>query len=105
MTLNGWQRIGVVATGLWIFGFGGVQLNSALNSAFRGAYNAERLCETARSRDCSSVYEDSIGRYREAELTAWAIATFLPIPLAWGVAYLAVGTFRWVRKGFRPQPH
>ena len=103
MRLNGWQRIGVVLTALWLVGFGAPYLLSSLRDADRSASNALRLCldYSDKYEDCSSRYEETIGDYQRVELATWAIVVLAPVPLAWLLAFGGVWTTRWVRRGFQ----
>ena len=75
MRLNGWQRIGVVASAVWLpIGF------------VIGKQAADQV-----------MYWN--GYYVEA----WAVLllwTLLPIPAGWLAACLAIFVSRWVRRGF-----
>jgi hypothetical protein len=128
MKLNGWYRLGIVASVAWAL-IGGWHemgvLTSDESTGWRVAYNncananaglpsaaipspwqegAREGKEHSAGEDCArradEVSNIPIGDfYRTVALTA-----FVPVALGWIVALLAVFTFRWVWRGFRPKP-
>jgi hypothetical protein len=72
--LNGWQRLGVVVSALW-----------AIWPFLYEGTSETSLPEAFRSPDC---YVIALG----------------PILLAWPLAYIAVYTFKWVKRGFQSTP-
>ena len=103
--LNGWQRIGVVATLLWIVGGGIFTLIYLSNSADQYAKEISRLCY-----DLSKQVESCSDRYVEAyrnrmKYEGWpltGLTAFVPPLLGWPLTYLILFTTRWIRRGFAP---
>jgi hypothetical protein len=102
MRLNGWQRIGIVASVLWVIGGGiwGNSLGLAPGEYVAQAYEQCLLSSYSDREACSARFERD---WPEAIKYHWHLAAafaFLPIPLAW----LAVGGLvilvRWIRAGF-----
>jgi hypothetical protein len=72
MRLNGWQRIGIVASAVWI------------------PYGAVYGCRLGYAGECST--EDL-----HALIAFYAIA---PVVAGWIVAWVAVWAVRWIWRGF-----
>ena len=105
MRLNGWQRIGIVASVLWVIS-GGLWGNSVGLS--QGDYVAEaykrclaaHLGQSDDSAACSAEFKKD---WPEAIKYHWHYAAafaFIPIPLAWLAVWGLVSLVRWVRAGF-----
>lgn len=109
--LNGWQRIGIIASFVWIAGAYIYLYNSGLDLQRRALGQQLLFCESAGDnrpeteaqaifRDCQSKFFDSMlaaeshARLKAAELV------LVPVPLGWGVAYLLIFLVRWVKRGF-----
>ncbi len=106
MRLNGWQRIGIVASVVWALGTGYYQRNEDVKSATALANLAYALCDYDNShlgdkRDCSLDFKQSFDLQIEGSWANVAMVSFVPIPLAWLAVYLAIRIWRWVRAGFK----
>lgn len=113
MKLNGWNRIGVIASVVWILGAGFYTDNSEIDKASHVIADVHVQCDSnlpdyfqandayeAAFRQCNKQAEDSLAL---AESNAWlaaAIVAFVPVPLGWGLTYLAPFLVRWVKRGF-----
>ena len=110
--LNGWQRIGIIASVVWILGGGMGTYFSELDSASRFIASDHVSCdaslwgETGDARDkgykeCNQQAGDAFAvALSNARLEA-ALVALIPVPLGWGVAYLSLSLVRWVRRGFK----
>jgi uncharacterized membrane protein len=103
MRLNGWQRLGIVASVIWIF-VGGFLGNSLGIHEGDWAVSMYKLCLHASPdwNTCSKIFDRD---YVEAVQYHWyyaAILAFVPIPIAWLVGWGFVALVRWVRSGFKP---
>jgi hypothetical protein len=107
MHLNGWQRLGIVASVVWalaasIYGFvdSRERYNKAFERAFDDAYvpcwvrpsNDPEVCFRAASAASSAVKPD---------LARVLVLALVPIPLGWLGAYILLRLRRWVRHGFK----
>ena len=104
MRLNGWQRIGIVASVIWAVG-GYLQMMGERNWASRmfdlclsipspgGADNWSK-CRQEYERDFPQAFKD---KQTEAVLVA-----LVPIPIGWLVVYMVIWVVRWIRRGFKP---
>jgi hypothetical protein len=103
--LNGWQRLGIVLSVLWIaavFAYALVELS-------RGPFSAKLLTEivpsTTRESIKPSVKGDSdvVLAPVEPRLIAVriAIAVAVPVVAGWSFVYLLVLVARWIGAGFR----
>jgi hypothetical protein len=106
MRVNGWQRIGIVASVIWAIG-APIYLDHAAqqeaNERFSGTY---RLCRDVPSNDPDQCYQrasaasDSVPRYNLISAST-AVFAFLSIGLGWLLAYALVYLGRWIRAGFK----
>jgi hypothetical protein len=106
MRLNGWLRIGIVASVLWIL-IGGFFINGAVSDSL-GAPALEQLhrCVTGPDSEwgrCSGDFDRAYDKAQRGHWPATAVYTFVPLGLAWVGAFGALAIFRWVRRGFDPQ--
>jgi uncharacterized membrane protein len=102
MRLNGWQRIGIVASVIWIF-VGGFWGNNIGIHEGDWAINLYRVCLDANPNgwdECTKTFDSN---YVAAVQYHWYYAAFLafvPIPLAWLIAWGLISLARWIRRGF-----
>jgi hypothetical protein len=106
--LNGWKRIGIIASVVWILGAGAYTYDSQIDSASKIIASTHVECDsnlTSETRvtgfdECNKEASDSLGiAYKNAWIAA-AILAFVPVPLGWGFTYLILFLVRWVRRGF-----
>jgi len=110
MRLNGWQRIGVVLSVVWIvaggfwtrrilfdeYGYG--VANRKYVSCLQGSREPGAVaCERQYSADLQRVYDESGGAINSLNLGL----TLVPLVAAWLLVYALVGIGRWIRAGFR----
>ena len=111
MKLNGWQRIGIVASVVWviysynhtyddlIYRQSSINVEEELNCmrAHQGDDSAFRICDAVgkdnggMANRLKEQHDDSIAAITEA---------IIPVPLAWGFVYLTLFLVRWVKRGF-----
>lgn len=112
MKLNGWKRIGIIASVVWILGAGLYTYDSEFNRAshyiaadhvrcdsYLGNYKDEDAREMA-FRECNKQADDSLALAETNARLVGAIVAFVPVPLGWGFTYLALFLVRWVKRGF-----
>jgi hypothetical protein len=105
--LNGWQRIGVVASVVWILGAGFYTLDAVQESDSKTAVAAALECEShipqgiTTLAECDKRMTDYEAETYSGEWADAAIVAFVPVPLAWGLAYLTLFLTRWIKRGFR----
>lgn len=103
MRVNGWQRIGVVLSVLWVIGAAiyvrSAQVQNAY-SLFQMEFSACLNEQGATIEECSN----KVSLQHAMDVTAnWpdvAFFAFAPVIAGWLVAYVALKTFRWVNLGF-----
>jgi hypothetical protein len=101
--LNGWQRIGIILSVIWILvgGFWGNSIGiheGDLEVTWLG------ICLKIHPDDWAGCHRDFNKDFAEAIQYHWYYAAFLafaPIPVAWWIVYGLVGLGRWVGRGFR----
>lgn len=102
MKLNGWQRIGVVASALWAIG-------AAINVRSDQVSFAKTIRSSALS-NCSPFTEACIDKAHEKYVSLLSLdfdsvfhivfVAVWPVLLGWVLAYLIVKIVRWVKAGF-----
>lgn len=101
MKLNGWQRLGVVASVVWApIGF--LWGNSIGLHEGDPAVASLKAC-MQRDEDwklCQAVFSNEYPI--EVQYHWWfaVVGMLLPIAFAWLVAWVSIKVFRWVRVGF-----
>ena len=108
MKLNGWQRIGVLASAVWMLGGGIYTLNHVSNDDIQTASELTLSCEEANGGQGSAACDQQAGDYL-AQTYKWewitaSIIAIVPVPLGWGSAYLVLFLVRWVKRGFEKPP-
>jgi hypothetical protein len=103
MRLNGWQRIGIVASVIWAIG-GAIWGNNI--GIHEGDWAVAMLshCYETHSGDWTQCDQDFHRDYSVAIGNHWlyaAVFGLVPIPLGWLIVYGFVGLWRWIRRGFR----
>jgi hypothetical protein len=105
--LNGWKRIGIVASTLWILGAGSYVLMISNNAAVHIGSQTTLECEgyyspggpTWSSR-CDQLGMDAMNRATDEGRLDAALVAFVPVPLGWGFVYLILFLVRWIKRGF-----
>jgi hypothetical protein len=107
--MNGWQRIGIVLSLLWILGAGLYQRSSDMQRAGDMGGWAMDVCNRSQTAKGSSDFSRCSGEFEKMFYTfaegSWGNVAFValaPIPFAWLVAYIIVWLTRWIRRGFNP---
>src|SRR6266478_22638 len=115
MKLNGWKRIGIVASVVWILGAGIYTYDSEIDRASGFITSTHVACDsnlgdktgdawTESFNECNKQADDSLAlALTNARLEA-ALVAFAPVPLGWGFVYLILFLVRWIKRGFmRPE--
>jgi hypothetical protein len=107
MRLNGWQRIGIVASVVWAIGGPIYVQNAADNEALATFLRVHRACLDAnndfdRCRERAKDAYDSVPRYPLLSANG-AFVALVPVALGWLLAYVLVYLVRWIRAGFAKQ--
>jgi hypothetical protein len=107
MRLNGWQRIGIVASTIWAIDAPIYLDHVAEQKATDRWFASYDLCWDNPRNDPNACLEqasrqyDIVQRYRLFPDTAnVAFVSLVPIVLGWLLAYALVGLGRWIRAGF-----
>ena len=109
--VNGWQRIGIIASVVWILGAWVHTFDSQIDSDSKGIASTHVVCDsnlagktgdawTKGFEECNKQATDSIAEaMTNARLDA-AFVGLVPVPLGWGFTYLVLFLVRWVKRGF-----
>jgi|SRR5271169_2928192 len=111
--LNGWQRVGILASVLWVIGGGIAVRNADLRSASSMYRLTDQICTEAEHKRpnydlsiCSKKADEAFETMLKGSWGNVALVSFLPLPLGWLMAYLVIGIWGWVKRGFKtPSPH
>ncbi len=109
--VNGWERIGIVASVVWILSAGAHTYQSEMDSASKGIASIHVACDSNLAGKTGNAWDMGFSECNkqanemlaEANTNAWfsaALFAFVPVPLGWGFAYLVLFLLRWVKRGF-----
>jgi hypothetical protein len=102
--LDGWKRIGIIVSVVWILGAGIFTFNAVENSVIENASAQTLMCEEAHNRagsaECDKRSTDYLANHNYDALIASALVAFIPVPLGWGFVYLILSLVAWVKRGF-----
>ena len=100
--LNGWQRIGIICSVLWLLG----QAVSIYEGDVRQAnlaYSVDfNLCLETKAKsgvECGAEAQPNLDRTFDGYWMRVAILGAAPIPFLWLFAYALIGVVQWVRLG------
>jgi hypothetical protein len=106
MRLNGWQRIGIVASVIWAIGAPIYLDHAAQQEAMEVFGHYYEACRDNPSNEPERCFErarrayDLVTRYPLLSANG-AVAALVPVGLGWLLAYALVYLVRWVRAGFQ----
>lgn len=115
-SMNGWQRIGVVLSALWVVGAG---LHVTVQESARHELTRQELLKRKTNPSWPNVqvmdFSESVERalnpnwyyVRDSWVYFWRsylgqviLIAFIPVPFAWGLAWGGVKAVKWVHVGF-----
>jgi hypothetical protein len=106
MKLNGWQRIGIITSVLWILATGFYVLSATSADDAKEASDVGLECERYISQgvttlaECDKRSADYVAKTRAAEWELAGLAALVPVPFGWGFIYLVAFLVRWVKRGW-----
>ena len=111
MKLNGWKRIGIVVSVVWILGAGVHTYDSEIDRASEFIASTHIACDsylmgktgdawTTGFNECNKQADDSLALALTNARLEGAFVALVPVPLGWGFTYLVLFLVRWVRRGF-----
>jgi hypothetical protein len=116
MKLNGWKRIGIIASVVWVLCAGIYTDDSKIDRASDLIADTHVRCDSslpnyskdegayeAGFRKCNKEAEDSLALAISNARFSAALVAFVPVPFGWGFVYLALFLVRWVKRGFTPR--
>ena len=106
--MNGWTRIGIVASVLWMIGAYFVAFDRRESADMELSADIYAPCfESAQREDdhakwdrCKTEQVTQVIKNLRSERHEAIGTALLPIPLAWGLVYFAIFLVRWVKRGF-----
>lgn len=102
--LNGWQRIGVILSILWMLGAAIQTRNEQIEHARKMLDLNSTLCASMTHLECLSISNSkytadlAVDAFKLMEILIYALA---PMLFGWLFAWLAIVVYRWVRVGFQ----
>lgn len=112
MKINGWQRIGMLASVVWVLGAGAYTLTAAEDVRITTASRFTIDCEKAPdgslqgSAACDALSTDYLAKTSYEPWIETAVVAFVPVPLGWGFTYLILFLVGWIKRGFvKPSAH
>jgi hypothetical protein len=89
MRLNGWQRIGALASVVWVLAGPVYLINKETHHATKQASLSMKACYKEGRKDCLKVYDASYAASSTIKATwgNWALFAFVPIVAAWLVVW------------------
>jgi hypothetical protein len=105
VNLNGWQRIGVILSIIWIFS-AAIHEHSGQVERARMVAEAEHVrCMASIARESGCDFSLALGFEPRLGLTTEvlkhiATASLVPVLLGWFLVWLDIAVYRWVRAGF-----
>jgi hypothetical protein len=116
LRLNGWQRLGVLASVLWVVGWGAAGVISRSHELdrmlqFAGSTYAHCLALAKSDTDgrvCSDGYKYTSDMYQNGvqfdpplnEGAGFALVALISIPIIWLLVWIGWKSFRWIRAEF-----
>ena len=103
MKLNGWQRIGVVASVLWAIGGSIYERNAQVNDAAKYYELAVKNCFGELIRTCLDTTKEtykSLLFFDAVKVADIVLVAIGPVISGWILVYLTVKIVRWVKAGF-----
>ena len=103
MRLSGWQRIGALASVVWVLAGPVYLFNADMHHAIKQARLSMKDCYQAGRKDCLKVYDATYVASRNIRRTwaSWAIIAFVPIVAAWLLVWGTLAILHWIRAGIR----
>lgn len=101
--LNGWKRLGVIASVVWILIAGICTFVVVGNSIIETASGFTLRCEEVPNSslaECDKLSTDYLAKTTNEPWIEAALVAFVPVPLGWGFTYLVLFLVRWVKRGF-----
>ena len=102
ISLNGYQRIGILLSIIWMVAGYNLQNRSNYKDAYsfsESQYNqcvafkySEQSCYDRKENDFKLIMENVPNPLETA---------IIPIPIGWIVIYLIIGIYKWIRAGFK----
>jgi hypothetical protein len=106
MRLNGWLRVGIVASVLWVL-IGDFFIHGRIIDELGAPVIAElKSCAEADGSDwqaCRAAYNRDYPGAMTGHRQYAGIITAIPWALFWVLAFICYVTIRWVRRCFDPQ--
>lgn len=107
--INGWKRIGVVASVAWAIGAYIHVFDTVYGEGQRISIESDKICDdsaynggTSESvEQCDIDMNKSLDEDRHVSAEYAAFGAVLPIPIGWGFAYLLIFIVRWIKRGFK----
>lgn len=106
MKLNRWQRIGVVLSVVWALGAAYYERNSQIEIGQKwmeltsqNCHGSNALAKDIPKKDCSKEWDKNFQKHMIPRWENIAVVSLTPIPIGWGIVFLFIRIYRWVKAG------
>jgi hypothetical protein len=103
MKINGWQRIGILVSVIWMVGAYFYTMDRVQTDDIQMAANVDEACIAAKQQEqkvCDNEMYAEVIRALPREREEAAIVALVPVPLSWSFVYLTLFLLRWIKRGF-----
>jgi hypothetical protein len=103
MKINGWKRLGIIASVTWILVAGGVTFTRTQNADIKQQLMMLESCEASHhgtAPECDDMLHRGDAEYMRLERETAALVALVPVPIGWAFVYLVLFLTRWVKRGF-----
>ena len=112
MRINGWQRLGIIASCAWVLGAGTYTHSREMDVHYAAITDIHVACdsnllglnESDSERGFAACNKEAdnllMAGVRGADYDALFIA-LTPVPLAWAFMYFVISISGWVKRGFK----
>ncbi len=112
MKLNGWKRLGIIASVIWVLGAGAYTDTKEMDKFSKLIADTHVQCDENLAGKtgeewskgfaaCNREADESLASVIPVVRLDAAIVALVPVPLGWGSAYLILCLVRWVKRGFK----
>jgi hypothetical protein len=103
--VNGWQRIGIVASVIWAVGayfvaIGQPDLATSLHRSCLAATPEANHAEWVAR--CYTEFKERLPGAMQDRQEAALLFALMPIPIGWLLVYTVIWVGRWIHRGFKP---
>ena len=102
--LNGWQRIGIILSVIWLVVGPIVALKTLYDPIYAEFLRCFELMggSPGGGIHCEQIRDEALAYADTQKTSKILIVALAPIPIVWLLIYGVIGLVRWIRRGFQP---